>query len=113
VALRTNKLIEKYKTGLEAIGITTSKISISEDALISPISISSMHGIKGLEFDHMILAGASDKNIPNSYVLNIAPTSIEKRELEQGERSLLYVAISRARKSVAISWHGEPSQMLL
>ena len=113
VALRTNRLVEKYKTGLEAIGITASKISIFEDTLISPISISTMHGIKGLEFDHMILAGASDKNIPNSYVLNIAPTSIEKRELEQGERSLLYVAISRARKSVAISRHGKPSQMLL
>jgi superfamily I DNA/RNA helicase len=113
IVLRTNKLLEKYRTGLEAIGIKTSEISISEKKADGPVSISTMHKVKGLEFDHVILAGASDKNIPNNYMLTVAPTSIEKRELEQGERSLLYVALTRARKSVAISWYGNPSEMVL
>ncbi len=35
-----------------------------------------------------------------------------KETLEQGERSLIYAALSRARKSVAVNRHGERSGLV-
>jgi hypothetical protein len=112
IVLRTNKLMDNYQGGLAALGIETKQIKLDQDIEEGQIFISTMHRVKGLEFDHIILASASKKNIPNNYVVHSAPTKIEKAEIKKQERSLLYVALTRARKSVAISWFGDLSEMV-
>ena len=55
-----------------------------------------MHGAKGLEFDRVYLPFLTEEEIPGS-------RSLGKESIEE-ERRLLYVAMTRARQSLWMSW---------
>lgn len=55
------------------------------------VSLMTIHASKGLEFDHVHICGVEEKLLPSS--LNETPMGVEE------ERRLLYVAITRARKT--------------
>jgi superfamily I DNA/RNA helicase len=61
----------------------------------------------------MILAGAGDGAIPAARVeaLRTSDPQRYQREIKQA-RSLLFVAATRARDSLVISWRGKPSPFL-
>ncbi|MFD9499318.1 hypothetical protein [Streptomyces sp. NPDC060035] len=61
----------------------------------------------------MIIAGVSECLVPWVSVDQWERTdrSRRKRELQRA-RSLLFVAVTRARDALAISWNGEPSRFL-
>ena len=74
-----------------------------------------MHSAKGLEADDIYILDCDEGSFPNSKVL--------KKKLEAGciydaacdirsERNLLYVAITRAKDSVTISYSAQPSTLL-
>lgn len=65
------------------------------------ITLATLHGAKGLEWDHVYVVGASALNLP-------WPGANEAEE-----RRLFYVGITRARRSLYISYSGEPSPFLL
>jgi DNA helicase II / ATP-dependent DNA helicase PcrA len=71
------------------------------------LSLSTIHGSKGLEWDYVYFAGCSSENVPS------IRSSIYKNELEdlEEERRLFYVGCSRAKKTLEItmsySFHGE------
>ena len=65
------------------------------DPKTDAVTISTMHAAKGLEWDHVIVAGLSEGLMPISY----AQTSAQIEE----ERRLLYVAMTRARKSLLLT----------
>lgn len=59
-----------------------------------------MHGSKGLEFDHVILPDLNEGVIPSRKMLH--------EEGIEEERRLLYVAMTRAKKSLYLcAIHGE------
>jgi DNA helicase II / ATP-dependent DNA helicase PcrA len=61
------------------------------------VSIMTIHSAKGLEFSHVYIAGVEEELFPS-------PQSVENlRDLEE-ERRLFYVAVTRAKKSVNISY---------
>jgi len=62
------------------------------------VTLASLHAAKGLEWDAVFLAGASDGLIPLSH----ADTAAQLAE----ERRLLYVGITRARTHLSITWAG-------
>ena len=62
------------------------------------VSLMSIHAAKGLEFDHVHLVGLEEGVFPSS-------RSQGQREYEE-ERRLLYVALTRARKSLYLSSAG-------
>jgi ATP-dependent DNA helicase UvrD/PcrA len=66
----------------------------SYDARV-PVSLMTLHSAKGLEFDHVFLAGLEEKLFPHSRALE------EARGLEE-ERRLCYVGMTRARKTLAL-----------
>ncbi|RJP44894.1 ATP-dependent DNA helicase PcrA [Candidatus Parcubacteria bacterium] len=74
----------------------------SENGLVNLMTI---HLAKGLEFDHVYLAGCSEGLLPH------ARSSGSSQELEE-ERRLMYVAMTRARKRLSISFYGIPSRFL-
>ncbi len=81
------------------------------DPGLRTVTLATIHAAKGLEWDHVHVIGLSEGLLPISYA----------RGLEQidEERRLLYVALTRARRSVSLSWSAgngraerEPSRFL-
>ncbi|MBR1919480.1 MAG: UvrD-helicase domain-containing protein [Spirochaetales bacterium] len=62
------------------------------------VNLMTMHASKGLEFDTVYLAGVEDNIIPSSRALEEDPKAIFE------ERRLFYVAITRARRELTISY---------
>jgi hypothetical protein len=81
----------------------------ADDPSENALRLATMHRVKGLEFDHMLIPGLSAGVLPNRRVLNDCPDQISRDAFEQRERSLLHVAATRARKRVVITCSGEPS----
>ena len=70
-----------------------------------------MHRVKGLDFDHMIIASMNEGVVP----LEISEKSTEKQienERLLKEKSLIFVAATRAKKSLLITYYGNKSQIL-
>ena len=68
------------------------------------IRIMTLHGAKGLEADVVIVAGVADQIIPGP-AMSKDPNEVEADREEQ--RRLLYVAATRARRELVISWPKE------
>ncbi|MFF2407030.1 3'-5' exonuclease [Streptomyces sp. NPDC058092] len=72
-----------------------------------------MYRFKGLEYLRVIIAGVSESLVPRASVDQWERTdrTRHKRELQRAN-SLFFVAATRARDALAISWNGEPSRFL-
>lgn len=75
------------------------------------VQVLTMHRCKGMEFSRVVLAGIDDAHVPSQAALRTAPEE-ERAEAELRERSLLYVAASRARDELVVTWSGQPSALL-
>ena len=69
------------------------------------IHLSTIHLAKGLEFDAVFIAGATEGILPHVRAMD------SDSELEE-ERRLMYVAMTRARNKLFISFSGMPSRFL-
>ncbi|WP_139416176.1 3'-5' exonuclease [Agromyces laixinhei] len=70
-----------------------------------------MHTSKGMEFSRVVLFDMSDGSFPSAWASRgLAPEDRADQELR--ERSLLYVASSRARDELVVLWNGRPSELL-
>jgi len=74
------------------------------------VRLMTMHRAKGLEFRAVALLRMGATQFPPAYVRGQDPGT--RRESERIERNLLYVAGSRARERLSISWTGQPSTLL-
>ena len=74
---------------------------------MSAVTLATLHSAKGLEWDCVYIAGASEGLLPIGYAKT--DQAIEE------ERRLFYVGITRARRKLRLSWAGpnrEPSRFL-
>lgn len=111
VVARTNKEVQSIQQLLEKLGIETSVIKSNEadDKKNNALKLATVHRVKGLEFDQVILASANDGLIPLDFVVNGKADETSQRDAETEERSLVYVAITRARKIAFVLSYGEMS----
>jgi superfamily I DNA/RNA helicase len=103
VALRTNKLVENYQELLnkKSIETVTLKSDHSDDPASKAIRLATMHRVKGLEFDHMIIAGAIQGVVPLQQVTQSDEALIAKENITK-ERCLLFVDNNRLRQNVRV-----------
>lgn len=73
--------------------------------------VMTMHRAKGLEFRKVLLFDVSMAAIPRS-LRDQEYSEADRADAMLRERSLLYVAATRARDQLAISWSGEASPLL-
>jgi superfamily I DNA/RNA helicase len=111
---RTNKMVDRYAEGLQDKGIETVRVQPNklDDPNRPGLRVATMHRVKGLEYDRMIIAGATDKAIPLKSRIQRSADKAVKREAELMERALLYVSITRARRSALVTAHGQVSPWL-
>lgn len=110
---RTNEILRQYEGALKAKGIASYFIKRSqpEDRKAQGLRMATMHRVKGLEFDYVIIAGCNEGVVPHQ----VAACSCDPDELEDNEileRALLYVASTRAKKRVLISSYGAASPFI-
>lgn len=75
------------------------------------VKIASMHRAKGTEFSRVVVIGAEAGVVPLDWVFENQPAS-EHTAVRGRERSLFYVACSRARDELIVTWSGAPSPFL-
>jgi len=80
---------------LQSISLMTDQDMAPES--VDAVTLMTLHAAKGLEFDHVYIAGVEEDLLP-SYLSANDPEAIEE------ERRLFYVGITRARHSVTLSY---------
>ncbi|MFT3770136.1 MAG: 3'-5' exonuclease [Minicystis sp.] len=76
------------------------------------VRLATMHRIKGLEFPVVFVVGVSDGEVPYRSEALSSSDPVVAAQTELAERCLLYVAASRARDALYVSFAGEPSVFL-
>ena len=112
IAAPSMGLMKELQTRLHTDG-TAYKVlkGTSKQGASDGVSLCTFHSLKGLEFKAVILMGVNERNVPSkateAYPFN-GMDALEKKEYLSSKRSLLYVAITRARGLVYMVGYGEP-----
>jgi superfamily I DNA/RNA helicase len=101
---------DRFVRGLGERGVTVRPLDKSAASPGYP-QILTMHRAKGMEFSRVILSGADDRHVLSPASLRNVPDE-ERAEALLRERSLLYVASSRARDALVVTWSGKRTELL-
>ncbi len=114
IVARTNNLLEQYQADLENAEIKTHIIrrNEAEKRSVPGVRLATMHRIKGLEFETVIVAGVNEGIVPLDAAVNNTDDPVVRKESENLERALLYVAATRARRQVVVCSFGAASRLL-
>jgi superfamily I DNA/RNA helicase len=113
IACRTKELIKAVKKVLHHARIEYGDLSTSSASRDTQgVVLSTFHSLKGLEFKVVILAFLDRSTWPLKPAGFISWPEARKKELLREERSLLYVAMSRAVTSLHLVGVGAPSEFI-
>ena len=84
----------------QTIAVIISLAERGEDQNV--VTLSTLHAAKGLEWPHVVLAGVNEGLLPFKRATTRRQAGRWQR-LEE-ERRLMYVGITRARSTLAVSW---------
>ncbi|MBO4238581.1 UvrD-helicase domain-containing protein [Pseudonocardia alni] len=112
VVARTNRVARGLARALQSHGIPTTELKAA-DSETNTVRVGTMHGLKGLEFRCVAVAGVGRHILPLPQAVVPAAEDPVRHALDvQQERCLLFVACTRARERLRVSWSGEPSELL-
>ena len=114
VVLRTNSLASEYARGISERGLPVMllKPRQADDRSKGGVRLATMHRVKGLEFDDIFLANMSQGVVPLDSSLRRARREGNENDVIQAERSLVYVAMTRAKRTTTISAAGTLSSLI-
>ena len=92
VAVPGSRMAAEVEDYLNAHEVAAAPLGADGPRIIDAVHVAALHRFKGLEYRWMILAGMGED----------APLT----------RPLLDMAVTRARRSLVISWHGAPSPLI-
>jgi DNA helicase-2/ATP-dependent DNA helicase PcrA len=98
-------LADGARTGMSFRAFTDELMARQEarhEPTMHAVTLASVHSAKGLEWESVHIIGMSEGLMPISYATGIESISEERR--------LVYVAVTRARKRLSVSWSEQGSQ---
>lgn len=101
---------DRIVSGLAERNVTVRPLDTGKAPVGFPAALT-MHRAKGMEFARVLLFGIGEKSLPNLAALK-GLAEAERPDALMRERSLLYVASTRARDELVVSWSGEASPLL-
>lgn len=114
IVARTHKLLDSYIAGLQRAGIKSFEIKSNktDDRTFEGVRIATMHRVKGLEFDYVFAVAVNKKVLPYGTRADFED-DISLEEFRTAEKCLLYVALTRARKSACVTCYGGLSELVV
>ncbi|MGW5494610.1 UvrD-helicase domain-containing protein [Streptomyces olivaceoviridis] len=115
VSARFNKTCAKAVARLKDAGVPAATLRTADAATgdAPTVRVGTMHSFKGLEFRCVAVIGAHEDALP--FPKAVTPPEVDAQQHEtdlMSERCLLFVACTRARDSLYVSWYGKPSPFL-
>ncbi|TVT60822.1 AAA family ATPase [Amycolatopsis rhizosphaerae] len=113
ICARFNLMLDKVNKELAAAGIPAVLVKNQPNADDEGVRLASMHAMKGLEFRCVAVVGATAKAVP--FGKEVTPLEVDPRLHDADlfkQRCLLFVACTRAREALAVTWNGTPSPFL-
>jgi superfamily I DNA/RNA helicase len=108
VAARSMALAHQARDALKAAGIPT--LALATQSTKNAVRAGTMHGMKGLEFQAVAVIGVEQGTVPALAALTPASEDALAHQQDlQRERCVLFVACTRARDHLYVSYAGEPS----
>ncbi|MGF7239463.1 MAG: UvrD-helicase domain-containing protein [Frankia sp.] len=113
VTSRFSRTCEKILDCMKAAGIPAARLrrDLPEDT--DAVRVGTMHAFKGLEFRCVAVVGVHDGALP--FPRAVTPAQVDRLQHDadlMAERCLLFVACTRARDGLHVSWSGKPSPFL-
>jgi superfamily I DNA/RNA helicase len=112
VAARTTALARAAVTALGSAGIEATVLGEGTRGSAGVV-VATMHRMKGLEFRCVAVIGVDARTVPLAAAVAADTEDPIAHEWDiQRERCLLFVACTRAREQLVVSWSGAPSPFL-
>ncbi|XVS65516.1 UvrD-helicase domain-containing protein [Actinosynnema sp. CA-299493] len=109
VCVADREMVGRVIHHLTNTGITCAELTKEGQQGDGGVHVGTMHRFKGLEYQRLAIVGVRDGIIPRNQHID----DPRRREREERKaRSLLFVAVTRARDTLRISWYGKPSPYL-
>ncbi|MFE2261043.1 UvrD-helicase domain-containing protein [Streptomyces griseosporeus] len=113
VCARFNLSLDAAEKRLAAAGIPVLRVRGQVTQGAEGVRLATMHAMKGLEFRAVSVLGVAEGTVP--FDREITPREADPLQHEADllrERCLLFVACTRARESLSVTWSGTPSPFL-
>ena len=113
VCARFNTTLNAVRDGLAAVDIPSVSVRDQSGEDVDSVRLATMHAMKGLEFRCVAVVGATERALP--FAKEVTPVEVDPLQHESDmlrERCLLFVASTRAREALYVSWSGQPSPFL-
>lgn len=107
----TNGAAKKVHQGLARRRVASALVTSPVVGAGAP-AVMTMHTAKGMEFSRVVLFDVSDGSFPSPFLMKDVLDEDRADRMKQA-RSLLYVAASRARDELVVTWKGAPSDLLV
>lgn len=109
--VRDARRAQELVRGLEERDLPVRLVDANRDVRSGQPLVMTMHRAKGMEFSRAVLFDISQDSIPAGYAINKLAEG-DRADALLRERSLLYVAATRARDELVVVWRGRPSELL-
>ena len=113
VFARTNKLLkDRVVPAIRHCNLNYHELSDDEPPQERCVSIGTMHRAKGLEYKVVVVMGCEEQHLPLQLVVRNLTEQAARDTFFEQERSLFYVACTRARERLLVSCAGTPSTFI-
>lgn len=113
VCARFNVLLDKAYDKLTAAKVPVVRVKDNPGPDMEGVRLATMHAMKGLEFRCVAVLGVTASAVP--FAREVTPADVDVLQHDSDllrERCLLFVACTRAREALAVSWSGSASSFV-